>query len=72
MGGWRDQPRGAPQVDPDTRGRKTLEARAGTKVLALPYAYGQASQGVASSIRATPRDDLLYGKVMTNVVDIKF
>ena len=34
---WRDQPRGVPKVDPDTRGRNNPCARARTKVLALLF-----------------------------------
>ena len=39
---WRDQPRGVPEVNPDTRGRNNPCARARTKVLALLFVRREA------------------------------
>ena len=55
---WRDQPRGVPEVDPDTRGRNNPFARARTKVLALLFDRREAPLGMLVNYTLiTPRDD---------------
>ena len=72
---WRDQPRGHPAVDPDTRGRNNPCARARTKVLTLlfvrheaPIRMREVPLGMlVTYTHITPRDDCPIRKVMTNV-----
>ena len=52
----------SPKLIPTHEVRKTLQARARPKILALLFAYGQSFHGVATPIPDTPRDDLSIRK----------
>ena len=73
---WRDQARGVPEVDPETRGRNNPCARARTKVLALlferreaPIRMREAPLGMLVNYTLiTPRDDCPIQKVMNNIL----